>query len=83
MIQLDALKKKPERHTHTHTHRQKLTCRSSANFVSAGQKLGGFKACADNADVILEHYLRRARYDGIWHLIIFTKNIVEIVFLCR
>ena len=47
------------------------------------EKLGGFKACADNADVILEHSLRRARYDGILHLIIFTQNIVEIVFLCR
>ena len=42
MIQLDALKKRPERHTRRQTdkqtNRQKLTCRSSANFVSAGQK---------------------------------------------
>ena len=42
MIQLDALKKRPERHTDRQTdkqtNRQKLTCRSSANFVSAGQK---------------------------------------------
>ena len=39
MIQLDSLKKRPERHTRKQTNRQKLTCRSSANFVSAGQKL--------------------------------------------
>ena len=38
MIQLDALKKRPERHTDKQTNKQKLTCRSSANFVSAGQK---------------------------------------------
>ena len=42
MIQLDALKKRPERQTDIETNRQtnkqKLKCRSSANFVSAGQK---------------------------------------------
>ena len=38
MIQLDALKKRPERQTEP----QKLTCRSSANFVSAGQKVGKY-----------------------------------------
>ena len=38
MIQLDALKKRPERQTNKQTEPQKLTCRSSANFVSAGQK---------------------------------------------
>ena len=63
-----------------------MSNKSSSNSPSVSimsEKLGGFKACADNADVILEHSLRRARYDGIWHLIMFTKNIVEIVFLCR
>ena len=43
MIQLNALKKRPERHAHRQTNKQtnkqKLTCRSSANFVSAGHKL--------------------------------------------
>ena len=32
------MKERPERQTNRQTHRQKLTCRFSANFVSAGQK---------------------------------------------
>ena len=39
MIQLDAFKKRPERHAQRQTDKQTdRNCRSIANFVSAGQK---------------------------------------------